>query len=83
MINLISRRRNSGSSGASSDERLNELIDNWIGDGDLLRLEHVVIAGQGDRLVGKKCPNNKQVQDFLDLVPAYMAKIKSVHEVSG
>lgn len=33
----------------------------------------------GERLVGLKC-KNPQVQEFIDLVPTYMAKIKSVHE---
>ncbi|RWS09895.1 Tankyrase-1-like protein [Dinothrombium tinctorium] len=63
----------------STDDRLSELIDNWLKDGDLLRLEHVVIAGQGERLLGKRS-SNKQVQEFLELVPAYMAKIRHVHE---
>lgn len=63
----------------TTDDRLNELIERWIEESDLLRLEHVVIAGQGDRLIGRHS-DNKQVQDFLDLVPTYMAKIASVHE---
>ncbi|CAN8021379.1 unnamed protein product, partial [Ixodes persulcatus] len=60
-------------------DRLNELIDLWIKDGDLLRLEHVVIAGQGERLLNKTS-EDKQVQEFLSLVPAYMERIRSVHE---
>ncbi|XP_023215490.1 serine/threonine-protein phosphatase 6 regulatory ankyrin repeat subunit B-like [Centruroides sculpturatus] len=60
-------------------DRLNELIDYWIKDKDLLRLEHVVIAGQGERLIGRTS-DNKQVQEFLELVPTYMARIRSVHE---
>lgn len=59
-------------------DRLNELIKHWLEEGDLLRLEHVVIAGQGDRLLSVKS-EDKQVQDFLALVPAYMDKIKAVH----
>jgi hypothetical protein len=58
---------------------LNELIDHWLEEGDLLRLEHVVIAGQGERLIGRTSVN-RQVQDFLELVPTYMAKIRTVHE---
>jgi ankyrin repeat protein len=38
-----------------------------------------VIAGQGERLIGRTS-SNKQVQDFLELVPTYMAKIRTVHE---
>ncbi|XP_054932471.1 uncharacterized protein [Dermacentor andersoni] len=65
-------------------DRLNELIDVWIKEGDLLRLEHVVIAGQGERLLNKTS-DDKQVQEFLGLVPAYMDRIRTVHEavVSG
>ena len=62
-----------------TDDRLNELIDHWIQEADLLRLEHVVIAGQGVRLINRQS-SNKQVQDFLDLVPTYMNKISTVHE---
>nr|XP_027195480.1 uncharacterized protein LOC113790065 [Dermatophagoides pteronyssinus] len=60
-------------------DRLNELINGWLDDGDLIRLEHVVIAGQGNRLLNIKS-DNKQVQDFLNLVPHYMEKIKKIHE---
>ncbi|RWS27290.1 uncharacterized protein B4U80_05315, partial [Leptotrombidium deliense] len=63
----------------NGDDRLNELIEKWFREGDLLRLEHVVIAGQGERLIGRKS-DDKNVQEFLDLVPAYMAKIRHVHE---
>lgn len=56
-------------------DRLNELIDYWIKEEDLLRLEHVVIAGQGDRLVGKTS-TNPQVQEFLSLVPTYMVSVR-------
>lgn len=59
-------------------DRLNELINHWLEEGDLLRLEHVVIAGQGDRLLSVKS-DDKQVTEFLHLVPAYMDKIKNVH----
>ncbi|XP_074595598.1 uncharacterized protein LOC141850780 [Brevipalpus obovatus] len=62
-----------------SDDRLSELIDRWLEDGDLLRLEHVVIAGQGERLIGRTS-SNESVQDFLNLVPVYMSKIGKVHE---
>ena len=62
-----------------TDDRLNELIERWIEESDLLRLEHVVIAGQGERLIGRHSAN-KQVQDFLELVPTYMSKIRSVHD---
>ncbi|CAG2175048.1 unnamed protein product, partial [Oppiella nova] len=58
---------------------LNDLIEKWLKESDLLRLEHVVIAGQGERLIGKKSPVS-QVQDFLDLVPTYMNKIRTVHD---
>ncbi|XP_054706765.1 poly [ADP-ribose] polymerase tankyrase-2-like [Uloborus diversus] len=61
------------------DDRLNDLIDVWIRDKDLLRLEHVVIAGQGERLIGRTS-EDRQVQEFLDLVPTYMARIKGVHD---
>ncbi|XP_077554664.1 uncharacterized protein LOC144169409 [Haemaphysalis longicornis] len=75
----------SGESGSTDGgDRLNELIDVWIKEGDLLRLEHVVIAGQGDRLLNRTS-DDKQVQEFLGLVPAYMERIRTVHEavVSG
>ncbi|XP_013793203.1 putative ankyrin repeat domain-containing protein 31, partial [Limulus polyphemus] len=58
---------------------LKSLIDHWIEEADLMRLEHVIIAGQGDKLIGRSS-DNKQVQEFLDLVPAYMARIRAVHE---
>ncbi|XP_035230763.1 LOW QUALITY PROTEIN: uncharacterized protein LOC118202692, partial [Stegodyphus dumicola] len=64
---------------SSSGDRLNELIDVWIRDRDLLRLEHVVIAGQGERLIGRSS-DDRQVQEFLDLVPTYMARIRGVHD---
>ncbi|XP_067124303.1 serine/threonine-protein phosphatase 6 regulatory ankyrin repeat subunit B-like isoform X2 [Centruroides vittatus] len=67
------------STDTSTGDRLNELIDYWIKDKDLLRLEHVVIAGQGERLIGRTS-DDKQVQEFLELVPTYMARIRSVHE---
>ncbi|KAM7301602.1 uncharacterized protein ISCGN_017121 [Ixodes scapularis] len=67
------------SDSGDAEDRLNELIDLWIKDGDLLRLEHVVIAGQGERLLNKTS-EDKQVQEFLSLVPAYMERIRSVHE---
>nr|XP_046919029.1 uncharacterized protein LOC124499160 [Dermatophagoides farinae] len=60
-------------------DRLNELIKGWLDDGDLIRLEHVVIAGQGHRLLNIDS-DNKQVQDFLNLIPHYMEKIKKIHE---
>ncbi|XP_015786659.1 uncharacterized protein LOC107363890 isoform X2 [Tetranychus urticae] len=63
----------------SNSDMLNDLIETWLKEGDLLRLEHVVIAGQGERLIDKKSPK-ETVQEFLDLVPAYMAKIKNVHD---
>lgn len=62
-----------------SKDRLNELIKGWLDDGDLIRLEHVVIAGQGHRLLNIDS-DNKQVQDFLNLIPHYMEKIKKIHE---
>ncbi|XP_049518873.1 uncharacterized protein LOC119441824 [Dermacentor silvarum] len=82
------RLNNKGSKVSSNTsaqlDRLNELIDVWIKEGDLLRLEHVVIAGQGERLLNKTS-GDKQVQEFLGLVPAYMDRIRTVHEavVSG
>ncbi|KAI1292899.1 Serine/threonine-protein phosphatase 6 regulatory ankyrin repeat subunit B [Halotydeus destructor] len=84
-VSGISRRNHSGTSGSASDNKLDELIDVWIREGDLMRLEHVVIAGQGERLIGKQCPEQQNVQDFLNLVPAYIEKIRTVHEsvVSG
>ncbi|XP_076360793.1 uncharacterized protein LOC143252483 isoform X2 [Tachypleus tridentatus] len=64
---------------SKQNEYLKTLIDNWIEEADLMRLEHVIIAGQGDKLIGRSS-DNKQVQEFLDLVPAYMARIRGVHE---
>lgn len=60
-------------------DRLNELIDYWIKEEDLLRLEHVVIAGQGERLIGKTS-SNPQVQEFLSLVPTYMVSQPSIKQ---
>ncbi|CAL1290936.1 unnamed protein product [Larinioides sclopetarius] len=73
------RSGNSEAPASSSGDRLNELIDVWIRDKDLLRLEHVVIAGQGERLIGRSS-DDRQVQEFLELVPTYMARIKGVHD---
>ncbi|GBM02827.1 hypothetical protein AVEN_52010-1 [Araneus ventricosus] len=73
------RSGNSEAPVSSSGDRLNELIDVWIRDKDLLRLEHVVIAGQGERLIGRSS-DDRQVQEFLGLVPTYMARIKGVHD---
>ncbi|GIY37786.1 uncharacterized protein CEXT_604031 [Caerostris extrusa] len=73
------RSENSEAPASSSGDRLNELIDIWIRDKDLLRLEHVVIAGQGERLIGRSS-DDRQVQEFLDLVPTYMARIRGVHD---
>ncbi|KAH9370886.1 hypothetical protein HPB48_020709 [Haemaphysalis longicornis] len=76
------RPKNKGSKLSSSTsaqlDRLNELIDVWIKEGDLLRLEHVVIAGQGDRLLNRTS-DDKQVQEFLGLVPAYMEGRTPLH----
>lgn len=47
------------------------MIRQWIETGNLQKLEHVIIAGQGDRLIGKSS-SNEQVNEFLSLVPAYM-----------
>ncbi|XP_018494867.1 uncharacterized protein LOC100901587 [Galendromus occidentalis] len=74
-----SKKRKQAARMKAAMDRLNELIDYWIKEEDLLRLEHVVIAGQGDRLVGKTSPN-PQVQEFLSLVPTYMEKIRQVHQ---
>lgn len=60
-------------------DRLNDLIDMWIKDKDLLRLEHVVIAGQGDRLIGRTS-DDRQVQEFLELVPTYMVSSECIFE---
>ncbi|KAG8175734.1 hypothetical protein JTE90_000962 [Oedothorax gibbosus] len=81
---LTNNSGNTSSSNISPDtphqtNHLDELIEHWIKEGDLLRLEHVVLAGQGDRLI-ERTSDDKQVQDFLDLVPIYMAKIRAVHE---
>ena len=76
-----SSRASSGLS-RSADEKMGELVDQWITAGDVLRLEHVIIAGQGHRLLNKKSSDEK-VQSFLDLTPTYMAKIKSVHDTIG
>ncbi|CAM1307574.1 Uncharacterised protein g4637 [Pycnogonum litorale] len=62
----------------TEEDHLDEMVRQWIKCGDLQRLEHVVIAGQGDRLIGKTS-SDQQVQEFLDLVPAYMGKIQEVH----
>ncbi|CAG2100231.1 unnamed protein product [Medioppia subpectinata] len=72
-------RQSAVSSINPQSDGLNDLIEKWLKDADLLRLEHVVIAGQGERLIGKKSANS-QVQDFLDLVPTYMTKIRAVHD---
>ncbi|XP_023231075.1 GATA zinc finger domain-containing protein 14-like [Centruroides sculpturatus] len=73
------KNRNTGSRNSSQKDYLDDLIEQWIKEGDLLRLEHVVLAGQGDRLI-EKTSDDKQVQDFLDLVPIYTAKIRAIHE---
>lgn len=62
-----------------AEDRLNELIKTWLDDGDLIRLEHVVIAGQGHRLLNVHS-ENKRVQEFLKLIPAYIEKIEKIHE---
>ena len=60
-------------------DKLNELIETWLKKGDIVRLEHVVIAGQGKRLLNKTSSIDS-VQEFLDLVPAYLLKIKTIHD---
>ncbi|GFQ86589.1 uncharacterized protein TNCT_494191 [Trichonephila clavata] len=77
--NEENKNNNSGETSHQTKDHLDELIEHWIKEGDLLRLEHVVLAGQGDRLI-ERTSDDKQVQDFLDLVPIYMAKIRAVHE---
>jgi len=42
------------------------------------RLVDMVLDGQGGELIGKKSENG-EVQEFLNNVPAYMAKICSIH----
>lgn len=63
------------------EDRLNELITHWLAEGDILRLEHVIIAGQGDRLLGVTS-TDPQVAQFLAMVPAYMEKIKKVLHIA-
>ncbi|GFW23205.1 uncharacterized protein TNCV_3803051 [Trichonephila clavipes] len=69
--NEENKDNNSGDTSHQTKDHLDELIEHWIKEGDLLRLEHVVLAGQGDRLI-ERTSDDKQVQDFLDLVPIYM-----------
>ncbi|XP_022254486.1 uncharacterized protein LOC106469361 [Limulus polyphemus] len=66
-------------SATSQDQYLNTLIEQWIQEGEMMRLEHVIIAGKGDRLIGKTS-DNKDIQEFLDNVPTYMANIQAIHE---
>ncbi|XP_076319726.1 uncharacterized protein LOC143230311 isoform X2 [Tachypleus tridentatus] len=66
-------------SATSQNHYLNNLIENWIQERDMIRLEHVIIAGQGERLIGRTS-DNRDVQEFFDNVPTYMANIQAVHE---
>ncbi|XP_023215498.1 serine/threonine-protein phosphatase 6 regulatory ankyrin repeat subunit B-like isoform X2 [Centruroides sculpturatus] len=60
---------------SKNKSHIQEIID----EGNLEKLEELVLQGKGDKLFGETSAN-KLVQDFLDKVPSYMERIQSIHK---
>ena len=56
-------------------------IRQWVKNGDLERLENVVLEGQGARLLGlMDSTADSKVKTFLRSIPGYMAKVDLIHD---
>jgi hypothetical protein len=56
-------------------------IRTWVKNGDLEKLENVVLEGQGARLLGlMESTGDAKVKTFLKSIPGYMAKVDLIHE---
>lgn len=57
-------------------------IERWITEGSIEDLEKLIIDGHGEKLLGKTSSDPK-VKEFLECVPAYMGKIRAIHNASA
>lgn len=56
-------------------------IRNWVKNGDIEKLESVVLEGQGARLLGlMESTGDVKVKAFLKSIPGYMAKVDLIHD---
>ncbi|KYN04239.1 Arginine kinase [Cyphomyrmex costatus] len=53
-------------------------VDSLLENDDMEQLATLVLNGEGRRLVGRQC-GNPELQAFIDNVPTYMGKIRTVH----
>lgn len=56
-------------------------MEDYIAASDMESLVNLVLRGRGDELVDKRS-HNPEIQEFLNNVPAYMAKISSIHNAA-
>ncbi|KAJ9584113.1 hypothetical protein L9F63_021549, partial [Diploptera punctata] len=59
------------------DEEVQRLVE----QGNMEQLANLVLNGEGHRLIGQTS-DDPELQGFLNNVPAYMAKIRAVHEAA-
>ncbi|UMM24050.1 hypothetical protein L5515_004469 [Caenorhabditis briggsae] len=57
---------------------LESSIQQWLRDGQLAKLEQLVLSGCGDLLQSRTSPHT-ETQAFLDRLPEYMEKIDGIH----
>ncbi|XP_021940111.1 uncharacterized protein LOC110839862 isoform X3 [Zootermopsis nevadensis] len=62
---------------AEEDEEVKQLVE----EGNMEQLANLVLNGEGHRLIGQTS-DDPELQGFLNNVPAYMAKIRAVHEAA-
>uniref|UniRef100_A0A915IV32 Uncharacterized protein n=1 Tax=Romanomermis culicivorax TaxID=13658 RepID=A0A915IV32_ROMCU len=61
-------------------QELEEEIVDWLRAGNLGKLEELVLSGYGDLLLGKVAQvEDKEVLNFLEILPQYQAKIQAIH----
>lgn len=65
-------------SAAMEMEDDDEAVETYIQNSDMESLVNLVLKGRGHELVDRQSPN-PEIQEFLNNVPAYMAKIASIH----
>ncbi|VDM64064.1 unnamed protein product [Angiostrongylus costaricensis] len=57
---------------------LESSIQQWMRDGQLAKLEQLVLSGCGD-LLQNRTTTNTETANFLEVLPEYMGKIESIH----
>ncbi|CAG2060953.1 unnamed protein product [Timema podura] len=66
---------------AQDEVELDAEVRHFVETGNMEELAALVLNGQGERLVGHSS-TDPELQSFLNNVPAYMAKIRAVHEAA-